>query len=81
MFALKGCDELNPWHVSLQVTTRDLQIMDSTTAVQSQKALSAYFSSKQILPFGFAEQYNFVTYSEHHAHVMQRVSTIEPCFH
>ena len=28
----------------------------STTAVQSQKAVSAYFTSKQILPFGFAEQ-------------------------
>ena len=27
------------------------------TAVQSQKAISAYFTSKQILPFGFAEQY------------------------
>ena len=26
------------------------------TAVQSQKAVSAYFSSKQILLFGFAEQ-------------------------
>ena len=26
------------------------------TAVQSQKAVSAYFTSKQILPFGFAEQ-------------------------
>ena len=27
-----------------------------STAVQSQKAVSAYFTSKQILPFGFAEQ-------------------------
>ena len=26
------------------------------TVVQSQKAVSAYFSSKRILPFGFAEQ-------------------------
>ena len=26
-------------------------------AVQSQKAVSAYFTSKQILPFGFAEQH------------------------
>ena len=26
------------------------------TAVRSQKAVSAYFTSKQILPFGFAEQ-------------------------
>ena len=26
------------------------------TAVQSQKAVSAYFRSKQILPFGFAER-------------------------
>ena len=29
---------------------------DYKTAVQSQKAVSAYFTSKQILPFGFAEQ-------------------------
>ena len=27
-------------------------------AMQSQKAVSAYFTSKQILPFGFAEQYS-----------------------
>ena len=26
--------------------------------MQSQKAVSAYFTSKQILPFGFAEQYS-----------------------
>ena len=29
---------------------------ETNTAVQSQKAVSAYFKSKQILPFGFAEQ-------------------------
>ena len=28
------------------------------TATQNQKAVSAYFTSKQILPFAFAEQYN-----------------------
>ena len=28
----------------------------TNSAVQSQKALSAYFTSKQILPFAFAEQ-------------------------
>ena len=28
------------------------------TAVQSQKALSAFFTSKQILPFGFEKQYS-----------------------
>ena len=27
-------------------------------AVQSQKAVSAYFTSKQIRPFGFADQYS-----------------------
>ena len=27
------------------------------TAVSSQKAAFAYFTSKQVLPFGFAEQY------------------------
>ena len=26
--------------------------------MQSQKAVSAYFTSKQILPFGFADQYS-----------------------
>ena len=28
------------------------------TAPQSQQTLSAYFTSKQMLPFGFARQYN-----------------------
>ena len=28
------------------------------TAVQSQNAVSNYFTSKQILPFGFTEQYS-----------------------
>ena len=27
------------------------------SGVQSQKAVSGYFTSQQILPFGFAEQY------------------------
>ena len=31
--------------------------LEVCTAVQSQKAVSAYFTSEQILPFGFAEQY------------------------
>ena len=31
--------------------------MITITAVQSQKAVSAHFTSKQILPFGFAEHY------------------------
>ena len=30
------------------------------TAVQIQKAVSAYFTSTQILPFGFAEQYRLI---------------------
>ena len=29
---------------------------ESNTAVQSKKAVSAYFTSKQILPFGLAEK-------------------------
>ena len=29
---------------------------DRDTALKSQKAVSAYFTSEQILPFGFAEQ-------------------------
>ena len=33
-------------------------IYSDYTAVQSQKAVSAYFTSKQILSFGFADQYN-----------------------
>ena len=31
------------------------------TALQSQKAVSAYFTSEQILPFGFAGQYTAYT--------------------
>ena len=31
-------------------------------ALQSQKAVSAYFTSKQILPSGFAEQYKYPHY-------------------
>ena len=31
-------------------------LVDTRTAVQSQKAVSAYFTSKQILPFSFAKQ-------------------------
>ena len=33
-----------------------LLILVTYTAVQSQKAVSAHFTSKQIPPFGFAEQ-------------------------
>ena len=33
-------------------------LVHTYTAVQSQKAVSAYFTSKQILPLGFAEQYS-----------------------
>ena len=29
--------------------------------MQSQKAVSAYFTSKQILPFAFAEQHSDIT--------------------
>ena len=35
-----------------------MNMMKSYTAVQSHKAVSAYFTSKQILPFGFAQQYS-----------------------
>ena len=31
---------------------------DCYTAVQRQKVVSAYFTSKQVVPFGFAEQCN-----------------------
>ena len=34
------------------------QIQNDYTAVQRQNAVSAYFTSKQILLFGFAEQYS-----------------------
>ena len=40
------------------------------TAVQNQKAVSAYFTSEQILPFGFAVQYSsksFFCYTTNHA--------------
>ena len=35
------------------------------TVVQSQNAASAYFKSKQMLPFGFAEQYNNIQIHQH----------------
>ena len=35
------------------------------TAVRSEKAVSAYFTSEQILLFGFAEQYNKYVFSHH----------------
>ena len=37
-------------------------------AVQSQKAVSAYFTSKQILPFGFAEENNAAVSPGHQGH-------------
>ena len=33
--------------------------VEAHTTVQSQKAVSAYFTSEQILPFSFAEQYTW----------------------
>ena len=40
------------------LTVRDCSIITPMyTAMQSKKAVSAYFTSKQILPFGLAEQY------------------------
>ena len=35
-----------------------MTIREMYTAMQSQKAVSAYFTSKQILPFAFAVQYS-----------------------
>ena len=40
--------------------------VDEHTALQSQKAVSAHFKSKQLLPFVFAEQYT-ATYLRVHA--------------
>ena len=40
-----------------------LSLRVSNKAVQSQKAVSAYFASKRILPFGFAEQYIQLIYN------------------
>ena len=40
------------WHIS--PTTRGTRMETANTAVQSQKAVSAYFTSKQIPPLGFA---------------------------
>ena len=40
----------------IQTTMARTTIMQLLSAVQSQKAVSAYFTSKQMLPFGFAEQ-------------------------
>ena len=53
------------------------------TAVQSQKAVSAYFTSKQILPFGFAEQNSmhcFVGLSHHFLSVCKSAWTIQMLF-
>ena len=44
------------------------------TAVQSQNAISAYFTSKQIQPFGFAEQHKPIV------HIFENMQTLyEDC--
>ena len=40
------------------VIYHDYSVQEDCAAVQSQKAVSAYFTSKQILPFAFAENYS-----------------------
>ena len=49
--------------------------------VQSQTAVTAYFSNEQLLPFGFAEQ-NSGDYCEGHRHypkLMDDQVTLNPC--
>ena len=43
---------------SISMTT-----VPATTAAQNQKAVSAYLKSKQLLPFGFADQINLLCVS------------------
>ena len=46
-------------NVAKFATTREnilRSVYNRPTAVQSQKAVTAYFTSKQLLPFGFARQ-------------------------
>ena len=40
-------------------------VAEQYTAVQRQNAVSAYFTSKQILPFVFAEQYTVYDPAKH----------------
>ena len=40
-----------------RINIRSTPSVSYYTAMQRQKAVSAYFTSKQILPFAFAEQY------------------------
>ena len=48
---------IKPEHiVKLTLTDKEAMCYKHSSAVQSQKAVSAYFTIKQILPFGFAEQ-------------------------
>ena len=55
------CDTLNEMMYAIDLR---LQMNDVYIAVQCQKAVPSYFSSKQILPFGFAEQYITVVFVE-----------------
>ena len=41
-------------------------LVEKYSSVQSQKAVAAYFSSKQLLPFGFAEQHSRSTVAFNH---------------
>ena len=43
-------------HMIDNIDTQKIDVV--STALQSQKAVTAYFKSKQLLPFGFARQCN-----------------------
>ena len=62
-------------HITKIGLTTDV-FSDYRTAVQSQKALSAYFTSEQIVPFGFAEEQSSTFKSglnAHHCHAILEV--------
>ena len=65
---VKGLDVSTSAH---HATYNDTTII---LAVQSQKAVSAYLISKQILPFGFAE-YNCIPFKYYHEKYMINIHT------
>ena len=48
------------------------RLHDKNTAVQRQKAVTAYFTSKQLLSFGFAEQCRA-------EQIMYKINMAKPC--
>ena len=50
-------------------------------AAQSRKPLTTYFSSKQLLPFGFEEQYSVMPLAQHkETHCGSRRHAVDDCY-